>query len=137
MFEDVFKHARRPLQNVIVPIAQNTKSFLRQNQLAALVAQRLNVLAAIDLDNNFPTKTDEVQNEAFDWYLTPKFESYEPSMPQQPPHRGFGFRGPMAHLPGMAAAALGRWTVVETCWHCPLTGSGLSALATLSRKGRG
>jgi hypothetical protein len=82
MREDVFQNRNRPLKDVVVPVAKDTKTFIRQYSVTPPITLRVAVLAAVDFDDNLSTKTDEVQNVVLKWRLPAKFDPRESAITQ-------------------------------------------------------
>ena len=102
-----------------------------------LTASGLEVLAAIYFDNDLSFEADDVEDVVSKWDLPAKLEACEPATAQQPPHRHRGICRILSQATHLAATALDHWSVVKSRTHDPSPGLGLTALATLSHKGRG
>jgi len=109
MRDDIVKCRSRLLEDIIVPVAKNAKSF----------------------------ETNEIQDVILKWDLSAEFETRETTMPQELPHGGFGVGRSPTHGFCETAAAFRSRTMLKPWRHRPLTRLGPLALATLSQKGRG
>jgi hypothetical protein len=79
-------------QHIVVPIARDGKPFTRQDGIASSIASRIQVLAAVDFDNDAWLKANKIQNVTSEWDLPPKLKTREAPVPEQPPHRDFRIR---------------------------------------------
>jgi hypothetical protein len=95
------------LQHIIVPVSRNAKSLPSQYRVASLIALRVCVLAAVDLDHKASLKAHKVQNEILKRNLAPKFYFLEPAVTQYSPHRGFGISRVATHRSRILANAPG------------------------------
>jgi len=65
------------------------------------------VLTTVDFDDDPLIEANEVKNKALKRDLPTEFEERQPSIAEQPPHRGFCIGGLATHLPCENAEALG------------------------------
>jgi hypothetical protein len=135
--ENVLQDARRLLQDVVIPVTRDLKTFGRQYGLSLRVVLRQCVLTTIDFDDYAFFKAYEIQNEILKWDLTPKFKDRKASVSKQPPHRRLSVGRVAAHLLCEIADAFGDRPVVSHMRQGPLTRRLTSLGATLSHRGRG
>jgi hypothetical protein len=101
--ENVLQYRHRLLQNVIIPIARDSKTFGRQRGVSC--ASRAD--AACDFDDEALLEAGEVEDILLKWYLPPEFEPRETPAAEQSPHRCFSVGWLATHLLGEMADALG------------------------------
>ena len=77
----MFRNRVRLLQYIVVPIAHDTKACARQNGITNLVGAGIQVLTAIDLNDDMSLKTDKIQDVIFEGHLPAEFETDEAPMP--------------------------------------------------------
>lgn len=97
MREDVFKNGRRPRQYVVVPVAQCPKAVHLQESVANGITGRIQVLAAVDLNNEPTLEAREIQNVVVKGDLTAELETHKSAIAQETPHRGFGIARGLPH----------------------------------------
>jgi hypothetical protein len=134
--EQVFHYGIAPLQDIVIPISGDSKTFACQNSIALLIAFGICVLATIDFDDQPTFAAYKVQNEVLKRTLATELDFRKSTVTEQMPHCGFGVSRTATHTFGMAACALFNETVVRTDSHDPSPGSAFGR-ATLSHKGRG
>ncbi|MBB4393200.1 hypothetical protein GGD62_002284 [Bradyrhizobium sp. ERR14] len=79
------------------------------------------MLATVDLDHKALFETDKIENVVFEWYLSAKLESGDPTIPQQAPHCGFSIGWFVPHVLRELAETLGDWPMGWLLRHEPLT----------------
>jgi hypothetical protein len=134
--EDIFEDRIASLQDVVVPISKDAKSFTRQNCISCSVTHAPSMLATVDLYDDPPIETHKIENVVSEWNLAAEFVRSQTAVSQQPPHRRFGIGGRSSHLLGVRQADPAYGTVVCAVRHDPSPGSTFGR-ATLSHKGRG
>jgi hypothetical protein len=134
--EDIFEDRIASLQDVVVPISKDAKSFTRQNRIPCPVTHAPGMLATIDLYDDPPIETHEIEDVVSEWNLAAEFVCGQPAVAQQSPHRRFGIGGRSSHLLGVRQADPAYGTVVCAVRHDPSPGSTFGR-ATLSHQGRG
>ena len=134
--KQVFQDRRAPLQHIIVPVADDPKSFSCQDGVPLLVMQIFDVLAAINFDQDPAFEAHEIQYEVLKWHLPPKLEAREATVAKQMPHDGFGVGRLSTHASCIATTALGNRAMMSDARHDPSPGPAFGR-ATLSHKGRG
>ena len=137
MRDDIAKYRSVLLEDIIVPIAKNAKSFSTQKQVPLLIALRFKMMAAVDFNDDLSVETNEIQDVILKWDLSAEFETHETTVPQKLPHGGFSVGRRPTHGFRETAAAFRNQTMLKPWRHRPLTRLGPLALATLSHKGRG
>jgi len=119
--ENVLQNDRRPLQDVIVPVACDSEPFSPEKGFSGCIAPRRCMLTAIDLNDGAPFEANEVENERLKGSLTAKFEPGQASIAQQSPHGGLGVGRLPTHFPCEIADAFGCRSMVRCLLHQPLT----------------
>ena len=92
MVENIFEDRARPLKYIIVPIAQYSETLTSKAIVTYFARCCIEMLSAINLDDDFSLKANKVQNEALNRRLAPKLELSKAPTSQQSPHLGFGVR---------------------------------------------
>src|SRR4029077_5885152 len=113
--------ARRPLQNVVVPVARDSKAFCDQDGISRCVAVRRRVLAAVDFDDDPLFEANEIKNKVLKGDLATKLEKRKAPVAKQSPHGGLGVGRLATHLFCKTANALGGWSMVRRLRYEPLT----------------
>jgi hypothetical protein len=135
--ENVLQHGRRLLQHVVVPVALDSKSLSYQDGIPYGIPRRFSVLTTIYFDDNALLETHKVENEVLERDLPTEFETREPPVAKQTPHRRFCVGRLVTHVSREMADALGDRSMAWCLRREPLTRRRTSFGATLSHKGRG
>jgi hypothetical protein len=82
----------KPLQHFVVPESQYAKSALGENCAALRVeVDAIGVLCTVDFDNQVGLDTNEVDDVAADWNLSPKLEPRQAPCTQVGPQQALHF----------------------------------------------
>ena len=125
------------MKDIVVPIAKNTKAFTDYKCISLLVALRVKMVATVYFNDNLFFEANEIQDVVLKWNLPAKFNACKAAMSQKLPHHLFGGAASAATISRIRGCTSwpddGEIPVTPT----PHPARGLSALATLSHKGRG
>ncbi len=100
------------LQDLVVPEAQDAKTFGAEEGVTMKVVEAVAMLAAIDLNDQSGFEADEIEDVATQWHLAAEFGTAELSVAERAPEHGLRQRRVCAHLtrPG---ASKGFWFVAH------------------------
>jgi hypothetical protein len=72
--KQVFHDGISPLQDVVVPVPYDFKSFAGQDSIAPFIPLGISVLAPVNFNDQPTLKANEIQDVALKWNLPAKFE---------------------------------------------------------------
>jgi hypothetical protein len=101
---DRLKHGINLCQHIIVPKSQHPKSAFLKESISPRIRWRVSMLPTVDLNDQLPFKTHEVQDEIAIRMLPAKLVTLQLSTPQTPPKLSFGIR----HIVSQLALQFGR-----------------------------
>jgi hypothetical protein len=102
----------RILQDIIVPITQDSVARILEPLIALQVLGAVRMLPAIDLHDESLLVANEIDDVGADRSLPPKFDSIQLSRSQQTPEFLLGVRCDMAHCLCVAQSGPWNWAVV-------------------------
>jgi hypothetical protein len=120
--KQVFHNSASALQNVVIPIAENLKSFSGQDGIASFISFGIQVLAAVDLNDESMLEAYKIQKVVLEWYLAAKLYVRQAPISKQLPHCGFGIGRDATHAACMTSDGLFDWTMVCADRHDPSPG---------------
>jgi hypothetical protein len=88
--EDRQQHTFAICQNVIVPKWQNSITLVREMSVAPIISLALQMLSAVNFDDEISVAAHEVDNKGADCFLTDEFESSQTAVAQREPELAFG-----------------------------------------------
>jgi hypothetical protein len=119
--ENVLQYGGGLLQDVIVPVPFDAKTFSYQDGVSRGVTLGISMLTTIDFDDEVLFEAHKVENEILKGDLPTKFEMRQSPAPQQPPHGYFCVSRLAAQLFCESADALGGRSMVWRLRREPLT----------------
>jgi hypothetical protein len=119
--ENVLQYGGRLLQNVIVPVTRDPKTFARQDGISRYITLGVSMLTTIDFNDELLFETHEVENEVVKGDLPAKLEAREPPAAEQSPHGCFSVGRLAAQFFRETADALGGGPMVWRLRYEPLT----------------
>ncbi len=97
MSQDVVEHFHRPQQNIVIPIAQHPEAMCRKHSRSRLIRLcALDVLAAIELNDQLQLGTKKVGDKARNRHLPAKPQTRQLAQPQIAPQMPLGIGGVVA-----------------------------------------
>jgi len=90
--QKAFKHLRRPVKDIVVPEAQHTKARILKGSIANAISRRIQMLAAVEFDNQPTLHTDEIKNVIAERVLATKLAALQTLCAQMHPQSLFGVR---------------------------------------------
>ena len=91
----------------VVPEAKDCPAEVGQSPVAHSIAGGFAMLRSVDLDNESPGWTGEIDDVAGDRHLAPKCQAHQPVCPYLVPEHQFGIGHRFAHFARITA--IGRW----------------------------
>jgi hypothetical protein len=121
--KQVFQDNVASLQDVIVPVPDDLKSIAGQNGIASFIPIGIQMLTAVDLNEESTFETTEVQYIILKGDLAAKFYLRKTPIAKQMPHRRFGKGRGATHVAGVGTIAFCSRPMVCTDRHDPSPGS--------------
>jgi hypothetical protein len=107
--QQIGQHTFGIFQDVVVPVSHHVKAVGFQRGFARLVGKGVDVLSAIDFNDELSVEADEIEDVALEWHLPAEFDSVEAPVAQQEPQLPLGIGRVAPHRAGMTA---------QRCFHC-------------------